>query len=1031
MPPSQAAVEARRAQRAVKKAKREGDGDALRLKGNELFKSGDYIDTARCYVRAIYIQGPRPVLMSNLAAVYLKLEEDDAAEWAATTALEYDPKMTKARFRRGMARKGMMKYEGAEKDFDTIIRHDPNCREAHEELRLMRSFLASGDRFNRDSDEDDTHPLYDDEPWPYSSESDSPDCARTGSGKGFSYNRSVRDELGRNVCVNFLMGNCKFGDKCVYSHDKTYLPAQGWWNYPDQVRAAQKVKEIIQKEETFDEVNKALRDNPRARKYGARRHRKEILSLLEFHQLGVLATAKEAKQKRVSSDRFVLLLSMEEEFFGNIHTHLLNALKQKIRYIQATTTQQATQYLESAGLAAVFATDAALSKRKNSALLDKIVQYVKDGGAFVAGGSFSSFVRPPDFPVFTKAFGLDWTYGSYHRTTFALNPANEIVKRNPSLVPAYSMKALHAGNIQREHALYGPTDESRIQSMVFAPTRITDHSEAPAVCAHVGRGLFSFLGDVNGENGSTNTILAMLGLLDNPNPPLPDPKQPSVSTSRNSNPRPSPQDSNGHSSDTKAGPSKQEQKQKEQPKKVSTPEPQQKQNQSAAPAANGAGANFVKLDKCIVVLALQDATMLEWTNADQLFALRERVAEVKIPKTTEQALTSLASSNLGGVFIADKGISGLSNKLVLTKVVDWVKNGGQAAIGGLFPKTTTPEQAGDVFAAFGLVKWKTGSNCRAEAELNRHHETAVKNEETLVESFDMTAVHVTGFLPSDMLYEQYFQEYEYDSDFEPPGGEAWEAPVLQTHVGNGQLGYIGDVNAEHESTKVLLAMLDLLALPKALVPDSQKFIIVLSWFSKPAIETFDKEFMADVKSKVEVLFGLSNARVAELLKSSDLAGVLLTDADIMAPSNAYLLSKLVEYSKNGGTLVFARFFSHRASTTQFRPFFQKNWGLEWDLCPSREDAVVAKNSKNDLIQADKESKLSNSFRLEGTYVDGIRQEMAVYSAQNRADLWKPKEEVVKSAVVYAQVEQGHLGYIGVNNLDGDFRSIFFAMLGLL
>jgi uncharacterized membrane protein YgcG len=35
---------------------------------------------------------------------------------------------------------------------------------------------------------------------------------------------------GRNVCMNFLLGNCKFEtNACVYSHDKTYLPAGRWW----------------------------------------------------------------------------------------------------------------------------------------------------------------------------------------------------------------------------------------------------------------------------------------------------------------------------------------------------------------------------------------------------------------------------------------------------------------------------------------------------------------------------------------------------------------------------------------------------------------------------------------------------------------------------------------------------------------------------------------------------------------------------------------------------------------------------------
>jgi len=44
---------------------------------------------------------------------------------------------------------------------------------------------------------------------------------------------------GRNVCIYFLLGNCKFGGvACVYCHDKTYLPlADHWWE--DEEKRAQ------------------------------------------------------------------------------------------------------------------------------------------------------------------------------------------------------------------------------------------------------------------------------------------------------------------------------------------------------------------------------------------------------------------------------------------------------------------------------------------------------------------------------------------------------------------------------------------------------------------------------------------------------------------------------------------------------------------------------------------------------------------------------------------------------------------------
>lgn len=35
---------------------------------------------------------------------------------------------------------------------------------------------------------------------------------------------------GRNVCVYWLLGECRFSDeRCFYAHDKAYLPPKGWW----------------------------------------------------------------------------------------------------------------------------------------------------------------------------------------------------------------------------------------------------------------------------------------------------------------------------------------------------------------------------------------------------------------------------------------------------------------------------------------------------------------------------------------------------------------------------------------------------------------------------------------------------------------------------------------------------------------------------------------------------------------------------------------------------------------------------------
>ena len=89
------------------------------------------------------------------------------------------------------------------------------------------------------------------------------------------------------------------------------------------------------------------------------------------------------------------------------------------------------------------------------------------------------------------------------------------------------MKMLHLGGISLK-----PNEESRLESLVFAPVKIKNKFEAPAVCTHVGQGYPEFLGDVNSEICSTNTLLAMLGFLDTGNIPLASAEPPTTTIKR-------------------------------------------------------------------------------------------------------------------------------------------------------------------------------------------------------------------------------------------------------------------------------------------------------------------------------------------------------------------------------------------------------------------------------------------------------------------------------------------------------------------
>ncbi|KAL1745724.1 hypothetical protein HDZ31DRAFT_73329 [Schizophyllum fasciatum] len=221
---------------------------------------------------------------------------------------------------------------------------------------------------------------------------------------------------------------------------------------------------------------------------------------------------KSKKGSSVSvSEAFILVVVLEDDgFWHDIHSHLLKALQSKIAVKQVNSKNQVRDLLASPDIVGVLVVDAGVARRRNISVAKDLAAYAKRGGAVVIGGQFSNHISPPDMKSLMQKFGLSWTMGDYHRTTHARNPDNAIVQRNPSLPRSYSMKAVHIAGAERSAALYGPTENSKLESLVFAPSKIDNLVEYPVVQARVGDGYLGFIGDVNGETESTAPVMAML-----------------------------------------------------------------------------------------------------------------------------------------------------------------------------------------------------------------------------------------------------------------------------------------------------------------------------------------------------------------------------------------------------------------------------------------------------------------------------------------------------------------------------------------
>ncbi|KAJ2914216.1 hypothetical protein MD484_g6210, partial [Candolleomyces efflorescens] len=820
--------------------------------------------------------------------------------------------------------------------------------------------------------------------------------------------KSVRDELGKNVCLHFLLGDCKFGDlNCIYSHDDRYLPPPAWWKQPEAVDRARTL--VAGMEGTFlrpAEYELFLHLHPNGHTLGKGPLRKSMNSRLKqaverLDAAKVKGLPKSASKQPTSvvtsPARFILLVSLQNEpAFESINSHIVTAIKGKRKVVQALNPTTALEMLSSPNLDGVLITDAGITKTKAVFLLRELVNYARSGGVVVVGCMFSGHIAGNDFEKFFRNFGLSWVRGSYHRTTFYSNPANRVVAANPSLAPFYSMKALHADGISSDMALYTPTTSSVLQSMVFAPRRIQNLREAPVVMAKVGTGQVGYIGDVNSEKESTNVYLAMLGLLDAPLS-RPPPKAPTAA------PKPT----------LTTAP-------------INPPQPSTSRAPPAPPVAPSG--------KDPLVVALLDGPSSQFTklHPQQLSLLRSK-CKVDIIHTRPDLEQRLNSRALRGVYLADGGIFKPDNQSLLSQLAEYVRSGGNLVAAGVFPLTLNQPLSKRFFSAFGQT-WSTGSYKRDVYELIPSCELAKKNP-SLSDVYSMKALNLKNINLDVLAYLKCPDED--DDSSEADEDDILDAPIVRARIGRGALGYIGDVSGEPETSSVLLAMLGLLH-PEAVSPPtrkSRKFALFLSFSDTKMDEMLYGPFLKKLQQKIEVVGGLSIERMTDLVSSPDLTTVFVGSSAIAHPDNAYLLTRLVAFTQErGGTVLFLQAFAQQITMPECRPFFLDAWGLDWTGYPGDYGVTNVKfNETNPLAVRHAELLPKKPDFYGGQSLASSNTQDLVYLPKTpRKPQWDSEHRSYAAPVLYASVGEkgGHVGYVATISPQADYERLVFIAAGL-
>ncbi|KAH7002680.1 hypothetical protein B0J12DRAFT_692532 [Macrophomina phaseolina] len=171
------------------------------------------------------------------------------------------------------------------------------------------------------------------------------------------------------------------------------------------------------------------------------------------------------------------------------------------------------------------------------------------------------------------------------------------------------------------------------------------------------------------------------------------------------------------------------------------------------------------------------------------------LAHVRRMKTAQNALEHLESAELpAAILVVDASITEQGNQKVLDKLKEYVVCGGTAIFCCHFSSFVQFSDLDTIFYSHFGLSWKAGSYTRATLCINSTATEELPSERRLTSTFSQKALHLMHVGHHSALY--LTDEFICRS----------QTPIAWASVGRGQVGYVGDVNAQEETTEVILAM---------------------------------------------------------------------------------------------------------------------------------------------------------------------------------------------------------------------------------
>ncbi|OBT92911.1 hypothetical protein VE01_08955 [Pseudogymnoascus verrucosus] len=208
----------------------------------------------------------------------------------------------------------------------------------------------------------------------------------------------------------------------------------------------------------------------------------------------------------------------------------------------------------------------------------------------------------------------------------------------------------------------------------------------------------------------------------------------------------------------------------------------------------------------IFVLSLMFREFLD-ESYSSLFNRLNESTQLRRAKVASEAIQYLEESSPRAILVTDEGLTKTENRVVLDKVVLYVRNGGLVIFGLHFPNFTRMDDFDNFFnRAFG-IPWKHGDYHRSDFKLNPTCSLPLgAASDSLPAPYSMKVLHVKNAQPHEKVFIPVSGAKTQSSVFPTEYVDQAQAAVVAANVGNGYLVYCGDVNPGDASDSVILSL---------------------------------------------------------------------------------------------------------------------------------------------------------------------------------------------------------------------------------